>query len=64
MNKIVIVSIAILGLATSAALAAKQHAKKPDAAPAASAPAPTSLFTVSAADKDLYAKNKRASGVK
>jgi hypothetical protein len=64
MNKTIIVSIAILGLSTSAALAAKHHAKKPDAAPAASTPAPTNLFTVSAADKELYAKNKRESGVK
>jgi hypothetical protein len=64
MNKTIIISIAILGLSTSAALAAKHHAKKPDAAPAASTPAPTNLFTVSAADKELYAKNKRESGVK
>lgn len=64
MNKTIIVSLAILSLSTSAALAAKHHAKKPDAAPLASAPAPTSLFVVSAADKELYAKNKRESGVK
>jgi hypothetical protein len=64
MNKIVIISIAILGLSTSAALAAKHHAKKPDATPAASTPAPMNFFTVSAADKELYAKNKRASGMK
>ena len=64
MNKTIIVSIAILGLSTSAALAAKHHAKKPDAAPAASTPAPMNFFTVSAADKELYAKNKRESGVK
>jgi hypothetical protein len=37
MNKIIIVSAAILGPSTSAALAAKtRHAKKPDATPAAS----------------------------
>jgi hypothetical protein len=65
MNKAIIVSLAILGLSTSAALAAKtHHAKKPDAAPAWTAPAPTHLFQVSDADKALYAKNKRASGVK
>jgi hypothetical protein len=65
MNKTIIVSVAVLGLSTSAALAAKpHHAKKPDAAPAASTPGPTNLFTVSAADKELYAKNKRESGLK
>ena len=64
MNKIVIVGIAILGLSMSPALAAKHHAKKPAAAPAASTPAPMNFFTVSAADKELYAKNKRESGVK
>ena len=64
MNKTIIVSLAVLSLSMSAALAAKHHAKKPDAAPAASMPAPTNLFTVSAADKELYAKNKRESGVK
>jgi hypothetical protein len=65
MNKAVIVSLAILGLSTSAALAAKSHAKKPAAAPAASAAAPeTHLFQVSDADKKLYAKNKRESGMK
>jgi hypothetical protein len=65
MNKTIIVSVAILGLSTSAALAAKpHHAKKPVAAPVASTPGPTNLFTVSAADKELYAKNKRESGLK
>lgn len=66
MNKTIIVSVAILGLSTSAALAAKtHHAKKPDAAPAATTYAPeTHLFQVSDADKQLYAKNKRESGVK
>jgi hypothetical protein len=64
MNKTIIVSIAILSLSTSAALAAKHHSKKPDAAPAATMSAPTQLFVVSSADKELYAKNKRASGMK
>jgi hypothetical protein len=65
MNKAIIVSLAILGLSTSAALAARtHHAKKPDAAPAWTAPAPTHLFQVSDADKALYLKNKRESGVK
>jgi hypothetical protein len=63
MNKAIIVSLAILGLSTSAALAAKtHHAKKP---PAATTSAPeTHLFQVSDADKSLYAKNKRESGMK
>jgi hypothetical protein len=66
MKKTIIVGLAILGLSTSAALAAKtHHAKKPAAAPAASAPAAeTHIFQVSDADKLLYAKNKRESGVK
>lgn len=64
MNKAIIVSLAILGLSTSAALAAKHHVKKPAEAPAASTPAPTNLFVVSDADKALYARNKRESGVK
>jgi hypothetical protein len=65
MKKIIMVSAAILSLSTSAALAAKaHHAKKPAGAPAASTPASTKLFVVSDADKGLYAKNKRESGVK
>ena len=66
MNKAIIVSLAILGLSTSAALAARthHHAKKPDATTAWTAPAPTHLFQVSDADKALYLKNKRESGVK
>jgi hypothetical protein len=64
-NKAIIVSVAILGLSTSAALAAKtHHTKKPEAAAATSAPAATHLFVVSDDDKALYAKNKRESGVK
>ena len=66
MNKVIIVSLAILGLSTSAALAAKHHAKKPEAA-AATGPtyaAETHIFHVSDADKELYMKNKREAGVK
>lgn len=65
MNKIIIVSVAIV-MSTSAAVSAKtHHMKKPAAAPmAATSPAPTQLFVVSAADKSLYAQNKRASGMK
>jgi hypothetical protein len=65
MNKVIIVSLAILGLSTSAALAKTHHAKKPAAAPAATAaPAETHIFQTSDADKALYAKNKRESGMK
>ena len=65
MKKIVIVSVAILGLSTSAALAAKHHAKKPAASSAMSTPAPMMPFyTASSADKQLYVKNKHDSGVK
>jgi hypothetical protein len=65
MKKTVIVSAAILGLSTSAALAAKTHHAKPAAAPAASTPAAeTHIFQVSDADKMLYARNKREAGVK
>ena len=64
MNKIIIVSLAI-AMSTSAALAAKHHAKKPDPAPAAPTyAAETHMFHVSDADKELYMKNKREAGVK
>jgi hypothetical protein len=64
MNKAIIISLAVLGLSTSAASAKTHHAKKPEATAAATMPAPTQLFVVSDADKKLYAKNKRESGVK
>ena len=64
MNKAIIVSLAILGLSTSAAMAAKHHMKK-EAAPAAPTyAAETHIFHVSDADKALYMKNKREAGVK
>jgi hypothetical protein len=65
MNKIIIVSLAI-AMSTSAALAAKHHAKKPDPAAAAGPTyaAETHIFHVSDADKELYMKNKREAGVK
>jgi hypothetical protein len=65
MNKVIIVSLAILGLSTSAALAAKHHAKKPEVAAAGPTyAAETHIFHVSDGDKELYAKNKRESGMK
>jgi hypothetical protein len=65
MHKTLIVSLAVLGLSTSAALAAKHHAKKPAASTAMSTPSPMMPFgTVSSADKEMYMRNKRESGVK
>jgi hypothetical protein len=65
MNKIIIVSLAVLGFSTSAALAAKHQAKKPAASTTASTPAPMMPFyTASSADKEMYMRNKRESGVK
>jgi hypothetical protein len=66
MKKTIIVSIAILGLSTSAALAAKaHHAKKPAESTAMNTSSPTMPFGgVSSADKEMYLRNKRESGVK
>ena len=79
MNKTILVSLAILSLSTSAALAAKtHHAKKPAASTTAmnpSGPTTPSLFggagaapmgfgQVSSADREMYIRNKRESGVK
>jgi hypothetical protein len=65
MKKVIIVGLAIFAVSTSAALA-KSHAKKPKAPAAATSPAgPIPLMgQVSAADQELYKKNKRASGMK
>jgi hypothetical protein len=72
MNKI-LVSLAILSLSTSAALAAKtHHAKKPAASTTAMNPspfggagaAPLGFGQVSSADREMYLRNKRESGVK
>ena len=73
MNKI-FVSLAILSLSTSAALAAKthHHAKKPAASTTAMNPspfggagaAPMGFGQVSSADREMYLRNKRESGVK
>jgi hypothetical protein len=62
MKKIIVIGLAILAVSTSAALAAK----KPKAAAAAAAPAasPMMIGQVSAADKAMYMKNKRDSGMK
>jgi hypothetical protein len=63
MKKIIVVGLAILAVSTSAALAKGKKAK--EAAPAASAASTNPLLAnVSAADKELYKKNKAASGMK
>ena len=61
MKKILVVGFAILAVSTSGALA-KAKPKAPAAA-AASTASPM-LFQVSAADKELYKKNQRDSGIK
>jgi hypothetical protein len=62
MKKIIVVGFAILAVSTSGALA-KNKAKPKEAAVAAT-PINPLLSNVSAADKDLYKKNKRDSGLK
>ena len=66
MKKIVVVGLAILAVSTSAALAKSKKPKEPAATAAAASTASANplLAGVSAADRDLYAKNKRDSGVK
>jgi biopolymer transport protein ExbD len=65
MNKIILVGLAILAVSASSALA-KSHMKKPKAAAAATSTTSPSPFMgqVSAADREMYMKNKRDSGVK
>jgi hypothetical protein len=66
MKKVFLVGLAILAVSTSGALAKK--AAKPKAAAAATTAttggAAPLLFQVSAADKALYKKNQRDSGIK
>jgi hypothetical protein len=66
MKKIIVVGLATVALSVSPALA-KKHAAKPKAAAAAatSAPSPGPMMgQPSAADKEMYMKNKRDSGIK
>ena len=67
MTKIIVVGLAILAISTSGALAAKKGAKPKAPAAAAStsaAPAaPPMMGQVSAADRALYEKNQRESGM-
>lgn len=65
MKKIIVAGLAILAMSTSPVLA-KKHAAKPKA-PAAAASTATAgpmLGQPSAADRALYMKNKRDSGMK
>jgi hypothetical protein len=67
MKKVVLVSLAILAVSTSGALAKK--ATKPKAPAAATTTnaggsAPFMLGQVSAADRELYKKNQHDSGMK
>ena len=64
MKKSIVIGLAILAVSTSGAFAAKKHAMKPKAAAAAapSSPAPM-MGQVSAADKAMYMKNQRDSGM-
>jgi hypothetical protein len=66
MNKTIVVSLAILGLSASAALAAKthHHGKKPVASTATAPANPMPFGAVSSTDKEMYLRNKRESGVK
>lgn len=63
MKKVFLVGLAILAVSTTGALAAK---KKPatGAAAATTATTPPPMFQVSAADKKLYERNQRDSGIK
>ena len=60
----IVIGLAILALSTSGALAAKKHAKPKAAAAATTASAPGPMMQPSAADKAMYMKNKRDSGMK
>jgi hypothetical protein len=66
MTKIIVVGLTILAVSTSGALAAKKGAKPKDPAAAATAgPAAQPMMgQVSAADRALYQKSQRESGMK
>jgi hypothetical protein len=64
-KKNILIGLAILAISTSGAFAAKKHAMKPKAAPAAAAASPAPMMgQVSAADKAMYKKNLHDSGMK
>jgi hypothetical protein len=65
MKKIIVVGFAILAVTTSPVLAKKQAAKPKAPPAAASAPSPGPMMgQPSAADREMYMKNKRDSGIK
>lgn len=66
MKKTILVGLAILAVSTSGALAAKKTTKPkaPAAATTTGSAAPLMLHQVSAADRELYEKNQRDSGMK
>jgi hypothetical protein len=68
MKKVIIVSFAILAVSTSGAVAKKaSKPKAPEAAataPAMGSPAPMMFNQVSAADREMYMRNQRESGMK
>jgi hypothetical protein len=67
MKKVIVVSLAILAVSTSGALAKKMAKPKATAAAATTttaAPGPMMFGQVSAADRELYKKNQRDSGMK
>jgi hypothetical protein len=67
MKKIIVIGLATVALSVSPALA-KKHAAKPKAPAAAAATSAPSAGPMmgqpSAADKEMYMKNKRDSGMK
>jgi len=70
MKKTILVGVAILAVSTSGALAAKKTTKPKAPATAAATTtnmggaAPLAMGQVSAADRELYAKSQRESGMK
>jgi len=66
MKKILVVGLAILAVSTTGALAQKAKPKAAAAATATNTAASTPLMfgQVSAADRELYKKNQRDSGIK
>jgi hypothetical protein len=65
MKKIIVVGLAILAVSTSPVFAKKHMAKPKAPAAAASTPGPGPMMgQPSAADREMYMKNKRDSGIK
>ena len=63
MTKIIIVCLAVVAVSASPALAKKAKPKAPPAAASTTSPGPV-MGQVSAADRELYKKNQRDSGMK